>query len=237
MDYEIKLFNDYYHTFDMSKEVKIYDKYSHTMRVVNYAEEIARSLNLSDSDVTLAKICALFHDIGRFPEWAIYHTYDDSKAFDHGDKSYEILKSFNYDNPIVLKAVKYHNKYSIPDNLSDREALFAKITRDADKIDIMDRQGNYLTDDNYTCNKKILNAFKEHRELKNSDTLSSGSMNVALRCVAFIFDINFKKSFEIINQKNLVNKKLDMLYDKFKKDELLEIKDICDKYMEEMLIC
>ena len=38
------------------------------------------------------------------------------------------------DKEIVLNAVKEHNKFSINNNLSEREMFFAKFTRDVDKI-------------------------------------------------------------------------------------------------------
>ena len=40
-------------------------------------------------------------------------------------------------NEIIRKAIHNHNKYQIEDGLSEQELLYAKIIRDADKIDIL----------------------------------------------------------------------------------------------------
>ena len=101
MDNELRIFNNYYQTFD-KKEAHIKYKYDHTFRVVSFAEEIAKSLNLSKDDILKAKICALFHDIGRFNEAKKYHSFANSNDFDHGDEGYHILKELGYNDEIVL---------------------------------------------------------------------------------------------------------------------------------------
>ena len=123
-------------------------KYHHTYRVVDYAEQIAISENLSKKDIDLAKTAALLHDIARFRQAKEYDTFDDSKSFDHGDYGYGILKNENYimqyvDNEVdaeaVLKAVKYHNKKYLDADVTDYERKICQIARDADKLDIMDK--------------------------------------------------------------------------------------------------
>ena len=135
MDNEIRIFENYVKDFDKSIPEVEY-KYNHTYRVVSYAKQIADSLNLSKEEYNRASICALFHDIGRFPQIRDYDTYSDLISIDHGDKGYEILNELGYDDEIVKTAVKYHNKKEIPkfDELTD---LHCKLVRDADKIDIM----------------------------------------------------------------------------------------------------
>ena len=130
MDKELNFFEKYVHGFDMTNR-KIEHKYHHTLRVVEYAKEIAKSLNLDKKEYDRACVCALFHDLGRFPQVTEYDTFVDSESFDHGDKSYEILLDNNYDDEIVLKAVKYHNKKEVPkfDELTD---MHCKLVRDAE---------------------------------------------------------------------------------------------------------
>ena len=65
MEEALKIFNNYYDTFDKSLD-GVHRKYDHTMRVVIYAKKIARGLNLNDEDYELASLCALYHDIARF---------------------------------------------------------------------------------------------------------------------------------------------------------------------------
>ena len=127
MDHYKEIFDKYYSQFDNS-EYWIKYKYDHTMRVVEYAKQIAISLNLSDEDVELAKLCGLFHDVSRFKQWAEYKTYVDLNSFDHGDMGYEILKELGIDNEIILISTKVHNKYEVPEELDDRNSYNTRVT-------------------------------------------------------------------------------------------------------------
>ena len=158
MDKELEFFEKYVSNFDMSNK-KVEHKYHHTYRVLEYAKEIAKSLNLDEKEYNRACVCALFHDLGRFPQIRDYDTFVDSESIDHGDKSYEILKENNYNDDIVLKAVKYHNKKYVPkfDELTD---MHCKLVRDADKVDIMLYFLNEPIDNNYDVDDKIIDSFK-----------------------------------------------------------------------------
>ena len=53
-------------------------------------------------DLLLAKTAALFHDIGRFPQWKHYSTFVDSVSEDHALLGLEVLsrhKGFEADLP------------------------------------------------------------------------------------------------------------------------------------------
>ena len=231
---ELGLFNSYYRTFD-NEIADIRRKYEHTFRVVMYACEIAESLDLPKEDVELAMKCALFHDIARFKQWSEYQTYEDAKSFDHGDMGYSILKELGINDEIILISTKYHNKYDIPNDLDERTMMFCNITRDADKLDIMNTQALECNDVNYYINDDILTSFREHKLLSNKLMDEKTDVFLILLCLAFIFDMNFKGSLEIVKNKNLVNIKCDQILKRFNKDEIKEIKDICNKYIDERL--
>lgn len=134
------LLNDSYDIYNINLKI------NHTFRVIDLCEEIAESLNLTKEDITLAKLCGLLHDIGRFEQWNRYKTFVDSKSVDHGDFGAKLLKEknfirrFNNDEKIdnlIIKVVKNHNKYEVEDDLTEREKLFTNIVRDADKTDIL----------------------------------------------------------------------------------------------------
>lgn len=228
MNEEIKFFEDYVSNFDKNDE-KIDHKYKHSYRVVGYAKEIADSLNLDEKEKTRASICALFHDIGRFVQVEKYDTYNDKKSFDHGDRGAEILKDNGYTDSILLNAVKYHNKKVIPvfDELTD---MHCKIVRDADKIDIMTIWGNTENDENYIVSDDIMNCFKKHIQMDND--MGKSEFVYSLRCLAFIFDINYKKSIEIIIEKGLISFKLNILRKKSLNKEQI---DIIEKELKEYI--
>lgn len=99
-----------------------------------------------------------------------YHTFNDLKSFDHGDYGAELLKKLirnfisidKYDK-VIFEAVRNHNKLRIDENLNEQERLFAKLVRDADKLDIMDETINLF--------------YKETRDLVNESDISEYTLN------------------------------------------------------------
>jgi putative nucleotidyltransferase with HDIG domain len=235
MDKELKIFEDYYSQFD-SNNPRIKHKYEHTFRVVSQMKEIASSLNLDEKEYNRALVCALFHDLGRFPQAKEYDTFVDSESFDHGDKGYEILKELNYNDDIVLKAVKYHNKKEIPkfDDLTD---MHCKLVRDADKVDIMLYFINDPIDNNYVIDDETIEKFKKH-ELLNNDRAKNSFVS-GIRYLAFIFDINYKKTIEILLRNNVLENKIKILKSDINSEQIDLIEKILKEYIKERfdIIC
>lgn len=135
-------FLNYTKNYDLSNE-NIKRKQDHSLRVMQISENIAKSLNLTEEEVILAMLIGLLHDIARFEQYTQYQTFNDSISFDHGDYALKILEKdirkyidTNEFDEIIKKSIKNHNKLYIEEGLSDKEKLFAKIIRDADKLDI-----------------------------------------------------------------------------------------------------
>ena len=136
-------FLKYTENYDLTNE-NIRRKQGHSIRVMNISKQIAVELNLSDDQIQIAALIGLLHDIARFEQYTQYQTYNDNRSFDHGDYGVEILnkdmrkyiKTDKYDKLIKI-AIKNHNKFEIEEGLNEEESLFAKIIRDADKIDIL----------------------------------------------------------------------------------------------------
>ena len=233
MDKEIELFNEYYSRFD-DDNLNIHRKYTHTFRVVDYAEKIAKSLKLSEEDITLAKVCALFHDIGRFVQWRDYQTYVDPISVDHGDLSASILDSLGIENDIVRMAVKYHNKYAIPDDLSEREKMFCNITRDADKIDILETQKVYdINESVYKMSPEIRDDI-DNRRLISNDKYDKEGYDF-YRNLAFLFDVIYPESFKILKELDFINKQFDIVANEVGEDEIHEYRKIFNDYLNERI--
>lgn len=138
-------FKKYVDEFDCEiKGIKL--KYSHSLRVMEISKNIAKSIGMNDSDKETAILVGLLHDYGRFPQLVNFHTYKDSLSIDHADLAVELLfekgqiKNFTediskYDE--IYDAIKYHNKYSVPDTVSKHNREMCKLIRDADKLDIL----------------------------------------------------------------------------------------------------
>ncbi|MBO6233641.1 MAG: HD domain-containing protein [Clostridia bacterium] len=214
----IEKFNKYIKQFDMTNEM-ISRKYYHTFRVANYAKELAKSENLNEQDTFIAYLCGILHDIARFKQATEYKTFSDFKSFDHGDMGYNILVENDYisnyiqdeeSKQIILKAVKNHNKYEVETGLTDRQLFFTKLIRDSDKIDILDKLRNEIHDNSTTIDEDVMQAFKEHRLYKRDGTIRNDATQILIS-LCFVFDLNFKRSLEIIKEKGIVERKLKIL--------------------------
>jgi len=210
-------------------------KYNHSFRVVKKSEQIGKSIKLNKEDMELVRVCALLHDIARFEQYTKYQTFVDAKTFDHGDKGAEILIENGITDDIILDAVKYHNKYEIPAYLPNRNKLFLRIVRDADKVDILEHQGVICKTKNYTIPQKIKDYFINKKSLdRNIKTHPEGNIIGILRMLAFIFDLNYKESFKMIKEKNIINKKCDSIKEQGIKG-IEEIRKLCNEYIESRL--
>ena len=212
-------FINYTNNYDSNDDM-IELKISHSLRVMEFAKNIATQMNLNEEDIEIAAIIGLLHDIGRFDQQTIYKTYSDLNSFDHGDYAVEILdrdirkyvETDKYDSLIKL-AIKNHNKYEIEEGLSDRELLFCKIIRDADKLDILYQStyrfwsGKEELVNNSDIYDDVLTSINNEHLIKKDKKYEN--INSVLFTVCYVFDINFKESFKILKQENYINKIFD----------------------------
>ena len=247
-------------TSEFDKYAKKYDltnfniklKYHHSYRVMKYSENIAKSLNLSEEEVNIAKIIGLLHDVARFEQYTIYHTFADSKSIDHGDLGVKILKQDNflrnfveedmYDE-IILKAIKSHNKYKIEENLPEKALIQSKIIRDADKLDIFYelytmfyKEKNDIEEiENSIVEEESIRRIEQRKLIKRKP--NNSAMDRFLINLCFVFDLNYKYSFEEIKEKDYINKIIDKF--EFKntetKEKMKTIRKIINQYIEEKI--
>ncbi|MBD9085366.1 HD domain-containing protein [bacterium] len=217
----LKLFNDYVKTFDY-KDKMILDKFHHTYRVMDFCKQIALSIH---ADTKIAQLCGLFHDIGRFEQYQKYQTYFDVCSVDHGDLGVSILKEHfnsieNYD--LILFATKNHNKLIIEETEDSKKLLFTKIVRDADKLDIMKEQGLIIKDLKATVNEEILSQLFSN-QLVHDQTLKT-DVDYVFRLLGFIYDINFKYTYQYILNNHIIENKINLLECYIEDERLEELK-------------
>ena len=231
---EEKFFENYTSKYDKTL-FGIDLKYNHSYRVVKKAELISKSIKLNKKDMELVRVCALLHDISRFEQYTIYNHFKDSISFDHGDKGVEILIENGITNEIILNTVKYHNKYEIPKGLDNKSNLCLRIIRDADKVDIMEHQGLTCETKDFTIPKEIKKYFIEQKTIDNNVKVKpEGNIISLLRMLAFIFDLNYKESFKMVKEKNIIDIKCDLIKEQGIKG-IEEIRKICNEYVESRL--
>ena len=239
---EFKNYTSNYLEYGEMIELKI----NHTIRVVNLCERIAKSLNLNDEEIYIAKIIGLLHDIGRFEQWKNYNTFNDLNSIDHADYGVEILKKDNYIrkyikddsyDEIILKSIEYHNKYEIANDLNEKTTIFAKLIRDADKIDILYLyvKGELKRDlEDIEFNEKIYKSLLDKRSINRKDLKTmTDRLGVTL---GFPFDINYQESFNILNETKYMDTIIDIYKEKTNsiklKEQLEEIRKVINEYIE-----
>lgn len=234
-------FDKYVSDFDFKVDGIEY-KYYHSYRVQKYSEKISDMLNLGLKDKKLASDIGLLHDIGRFHQLEKYNSFCDKK-FDHANYGAKILFEdnliLNYDinkcdYEIVKKAIRNHNKYQIEDGLNERELFFAKLVRDADKIDILNAFSSIRVLEICECDEEISPSVRE--EFFNNITVRNVNVknknDKIISMLAFLFDINFEVSYRIIKEEDFINK----FYDAIKHKEIFkEYFDYANKYLDEVL--
>ncbi len=236
----MNFFDDYVKKYDMSVEEIDY-KYHHSYRVMENMITIAKKLNLNDKDIELAKCIGILHDIGRFEQFSEYHTFKDIQM-DHGNygeeviKRKDILKHFDIDKEdyeVVYTAIRNHNKYSIENNLTERELLFSKMIRDADKLDIIYVIGNpkmrdFIHEDDSEISENITKAFYNNTQIKYEDIKTHSDR--LLVYLSYPYDINFDITLKIIKE----NKYYEKIYNGLKyKDKYTRYFEHINKYIEE----
>lgn len=240
-------FMKYVSTYDML-EPKIALKAEHTKRVERVAKKLAQSLGLREEQVKIATLIGLLHDIGRFEQVRIYNTFADAKSIDHAEFAVNLLFKENlirnfiedtqYDE-IIKKAIFNHNKYQIEEGLTQEEMLYAKIIRDADKIDIL-----------YTVKEKPFTVLYEkedisdqiisdevYKEIINKKTVNRQKVKTNLdhwlSMTAYSYDLYFSYSYQAI--KNDLFACLDKI--EYKNPETIkrmaDIKKIYEEFFKE----
>ena len=142
-----KWFSDYTSSFfssdeEINKNLRLKIRHTHNVRA--NITNIANALSLTEDRVMLAEAIALFHDIGRFPQYEKYRTFEDSKSINHGILGSETLikekvlqELTGEEQNLIVHAVKFHNVFEIPRLADENIIFFIKLIRDADKLDIL----------------------------------------------------------------------------------------------------
>lgn len=230
------------------QEERIKAKQTHSLRVMEISKQIAKGMGLSNEEIELATLIGLLHDIARFEQYTQYGTYKDLASFDHGDFGAEILhkdlrkyiETNEYDE-IIIKAVKNHNKFKIEEGLIEKEELFSKIIRDADKIDIFYQgvvrywKGKEQEVENSIISQDVVQPIKNFSQIKRK--LEETAIDNVMSVIAFIFDLNFKSSFQILKEEDYINKILDRynLKDEYTKSTVEEIRKTANEYINQKL--
>lgn len=162
MDRYVAMFLGYASEFDSVPDAApLRLKIEHTLRVYQHARRIidengdedffSGSVDGKKMVGRASILAALFHDCGRFPQFRQYRTFLDASSVNHAELSFQTLETrgFLRDEPDEVRnlagiAVRLHNRYRLPEDLSDAEKACTDVVRDADKLDIFKVMVDYL---------------------------------------------------------------------------------------------
>lgn len=206
-------------------------KEDHTYRVCDETVALANALDLNEQHRLLAETIALFHDLGRFPQFDKYRTFMDLKSKNHSELSIEVLREERIldrlvedEAEFIFSAIGLHNQKNLPEDLDEQTRLFAKLVRDADKIDIY-----YVAIKNYQEYKSCPEGLVYEVELADDGSYSPHIFEAVMQNVpvsyndlrtlndvkmlqlGWVFDINFDHSLRIIRQRRYLLQLLAML--------------------------
>jgi hypothetical protein len=213
-------FSDYVERFyiDNPKDsgtIRIKEK--HTERVCENIIMLGKALGLSDQGMILAETMGLFHDIGRFKQYAVYGTFNDMESENHAELGLREMAKHNVltvcseeEKRYITKAIAYHNAASIPEDEDEKTLFYIRLLRDADKLDIWkvltdyykerDKQPNSVLEiglpDNPACSSQILTAICRGRLARIQDLRTLNDFK--LLQISWVYDLNFAPSFRTV---------------------------------------
>ena len=209
-------FEAYVAGYDSSSE-KVRLKIEHTSRVSALCEKIAQSLNLPQSEVDIAWLAGLLHDIGRFEQLRKYGTFVDADSIDHARYGADILfiqgKIRDYleddsEDELLRTAVHYHSAFRLPEGLDERTTMFCNILRDADKIDILKVNVEFPLEEIYNVTsqvlrngevtKEVMDSFQEEHAVLRS--LKKTAVDNVVGHISLVYELVYPISLKLVKE-------------------------------------
>ncbi len=213
-----------YKRMDADARQNITLKIEHTARVCRNSLDIGKALKLKEHELRLAETIALFHDIGRFEQYARYQTFLDMKSEDHARLGVIVLKETGVLNDLdsetrslITRVIQYHNRAALPDNESKTCLFFTKLIRDADKLDIWRVVTDYYHQKNRRRNSTLeldlpdtpgfsASVYQDLVDEKLVDISHIKNLNdFKLLQLGWVFDINFTPTYLFLKSRRYVD--------------------------------
>jgi HD domain-containing protein len=221
----------------------------HTRRVCQEILSIGKDLGLGEEDLRLAELLALFHDVGRFSQYARYGTFADSQSEDHAALGAKVLREEGVLNgfdeatrDLILRVVFYHNKKSLPESETERCLFFSRLLRDADKLDVLRILTGYYREKDGKKNPSLELRLEDSPGISRKvrqEMMEGKLIDISnLRClndfkvlqISWIYDINFAPTFRSLRERNYLQMILDTLP---RSDWVEEISSLVEARLEE----
>ena len=223
-------FREYTDAYDATDE-KIKLKIDHTYRVAELCERIAKAERMEKTEVDLAWLLGMLHDVGRFEQLRRYGTFSDADSIDHAALGADILfggalqegkgliRMYVDDaaeDEVIETAIRVHSAYRIPEGLAPRTEKLCHILRDADKIDILrvnvdvplEEIYNTTTEElrNAAVTPAVMESFYEHHATLRS--IKRTPVDHVVGHISLVFELVFPESVRIVKEQGYLEKLL-----------------------------
>ncbi|MFH2220076.1 MAG: HD domain-containing protein [Pseudomonadota bacterium] len=223
-----KWFSDYVSGFyrrdaDYNRPIRL--KEEHTRRVCENIIALGKALDLPGHDMLLAETMALFHDVGRFKQYAEYGTFNDRISINHARlgirqlATRRVLSVYTRDERrLITRAIAFHNALALPETDAPRQLFFMRLLRDADKLDIWQVFIDYYQErrtkpstvieiglpDGPGYSKQIVEALNAQRFARMQDLKTLNDFK--LLQISWVFDLNFTPSFRMVRHREYIER-------------------------------
>lgn len=198
-------------------------KVDHTLRVREVMERLTASLAFSPGERALAAAIAVCHDVGRFPQYRQYGTFNDATSTNHAALGVQTLRNERAldilderERSLLLQAVALHNVFMLPEDLDPQLRSHALLIRDADKLDIWrvlidycltkpeERASAVIWElpDTGACSAPALAEVAAGRMLNRS--LLATADDFKLLQLSWVYDLNLDESIAIMAERGYI---------------------------------
>jgi hypothetical protein len=221
----------------------------HTAKVCKNIVDIGTGLLLDEQKLMLSETIALFHDVGRFPQYAQYRTFRDNQSVNHGFLGARVLRERKIlacvskrEQDLIMKTIRFHNAFSVFKTEDEELDFFIRLIRDADKLDIWRVFKDYYVSpaqrrasaaglglaDMPDYSKSVVSTIYQGKivSLSKIKTLN----DFKLLQLSWIFDLNFKQTFALVTQRNIIDDITKTLPDT---DDIREVVQFVRNYVKQ----
>lgn len=221
----------------------------HSDRVCREMLYLTDSLGIDPNHKRIAETIALFHDIGRFPQFVKYQTYHDPRSINHSQLGLDVLAQNKIldcldenERHIIQKAIECHGLRELPSDLDGDSLLFCQLIRDADKIDIYHVVTSYYKQyvenpdefkfeielpDTTEYSMTVIDDILNERHTDHLDLRTWNDMK--LLQLGWVYDINFTPTLKRIKQRGVLEQIIDFLP---KTDDIQKVKEKILSYVD-----
>ena len=160
--------------------------------------------------------------MGRFYQYQTYKTFNDAQSEDHAELAFKVIDNLDFfhelraeDYDVLHFAIQNHNKKLIAPTDDARKEIFAKLIRDADKLDIYrvlqpyfaqenaDKLPNFITGRSPEISPDFLEKFVRGEQVDYREIRTNGDRKLVR--LMWVYNIYFKWTMKKILERGYID--------------------------------